>query len=117
MRCTLHGMEGKRLVAEAAEPIAVSAPIGIECNDVLILGEVLTCRTDLNGFWMLDIKVHQILTGLASLMALRAHLLCSGADSLCCLPRHCTSVHQPIRYAAEGCSGKWQFSAEPGNSE
>jgi hypothetical protein len=67
-------MEGRRLVVETDEPIAVSVLIGIESNDVLILGEVLTCRTALNDFSTIEIKVHQTLTGLESLMALRAHL-------------------------------------------
>jgi hypothetical protein len=81
-------MEGKCLAVEAQEPIAVSALIGIESDDVLILGEVLGCRTALNDFWMLDIRVHQTLTGLESLMALRAHLLGEPVREPVLVPRN-----------------------------
>ena len=71
----MRGMQGKRLGVDAAERIAVSTPVSVEYNDALFLGEVLRCSQSGNGSWDVEIKVEQILTGLQSLMKLRAHLI------------------------------------------
>ncbi len=72
--CTFNGMQGKRLSVEASEGLAVSTPVSLEYNDALFLGEVVSCAASDQG-WTVEIKVEQILSGLQSLMALRAHLL------------------------------------------
>lgn len=71
----MRGMQGKRLGVDAAERIAISTPVSVEYNDAMFLGEVLRCSPTENGSWDLEIKVEQILTGLQSLMKLRAHLI------------------------------------------
>jgi hypothetical protein len=68
-------MQGKRLGVDAAERIANSTPVSVEYNDAMFLGEVLRCSQTESGSWDLEIKVEQILTGLQSLMKLRAHLI------------------------------------------
>ena len=64
-------MHGKRLSLEAGEALPVSSVISVEYDDELFLGEVVSCVETEQG-WNLQIKVEQILTGLQSLMALRA---------------------------------------------
>jgi hypothetical protein len=76
-------MHGKRLSLEAGEALPVSSVISVEYDDELFLGEVVSCVETEQG-WNLQIKVEQILTGLQSLMALRARLLSE-------------SVPQPLR--------------------
>lgn len=75
--CTFNGMNGKRLSVESTEAVPVSTALSVEYDDELFLGEVVTCAEAAPG-WKLDIKVEQILTGLQSLMALRARLLSEG---------------------------------------
>ncbi len=70
-------MNGKRLSVEATEAVPVSTALSVEHDDELFLGEVVACGEAGPG-WKLDIKVEQILTGLQSLMALRARLLSEG---------------------------------------
>ena len=76
-------MHGKRLSLEAGEALPVSSVISVEYDDELFLGEVVSCVETEQG-WNLQIKVEQILTGLQSLIALRARLLSE-------------SVPQPLR--------------------
>ena len=71
-------MHGKRLSLKADEALPVSSVISVEHDDELFLGEVVSCVEAERG-WDLQIKVEQILTGLQSLMALRARLLSEGA--------------------------------------
>ncbi|MGA8026122.1 MAG: hypothetical protein WB992_03190 [Bryobacteraceae bacterium] len=73
--CTFQGAHGKRLILQAGEPLPISTVISVEHEDALALGEVLACAAGLNGAWSIDVKVHQVLSGLESLMALRAGLL------------------------------------------
>jgi hypothetical protein len=70
-------MQGRRLALEASEAIAISTAVSVEHDDSLFLGEVVTCTSE-GEAWRLEIKIEQILTGLQSLMALRAHLLSEG---------------------------------------
>jgi hypothetical protein len=70
-------MDGKRLSLDASESVPVSTVISVEYDDQLFLGEVVICAETQQG-WSLQIKVEQILTGLQSLMALRARLLSEG---------------------------------------
>ena len=71
-------MHGKRLSLKAGEALPVSSVISVEYDDELFLGEVVSC-VETEQSWDLQIKVEQILTGLQSLMALRARLLSEGA--------------------------------------
>src|ERR1700685_1436741 len=76
--CALRGTEGKRLILEAGEPLAPSTALSIEHEDNLFLGEVVACVAETAGIYRMEIKIEQILTGLHSLMALRARLLGEG---------------------------------------
>ena len=67
-------MQGKRLNLDVSSPLLASTPVTVEYNDALFLGEVLICRKT-GDSWKAEIKVEQILTGLQSLIALRARLL------------------------------------------
>jgi len=67
-------MEGKRLVVDVKDPIAVSAAVTVECDDAMFLGEVVA-STEQNGRYHVQVCVEQVLSGLQSLMALRAQLL------------------------------------------
>jgi hypothetical protein len=73
--CAIHGMQGKRLIVEAGEPLSISTALSIEHEDNLFLGEVVACGAESDGVYRIDIKIEQILTGLQSLMNLRAGLL------------------------------------------
>lgn len=72
--CEVDGMRGKRLVLNTTERISESTLVSVEYEDTLFLGEVVVC-SGAQGTWTLEIQVEQMLTGLQSLMALRAHLL------------------------------------------
>ena len=73
--CAFHGMEGRRLILEAGEPLSPSTALSIEHEDNLFLGEVVACAAQSPGLYRMEIKIEQILTGLHNLMALRARLL------------------------------------------
>ena len=74
-------MESKRLTLETRQPPLLSAAVSVECNDALFLGEVVASVQLTNGSWRAQVRVEQILTGLQSLMNLRARLLGEGAGS------------------------------------
>lgn len=73
-------MQGKRLILEATDSIPVSAPVAVECEDAMFLGEVVAV-VGLNGRYHVEIAVEQVLSGLQSLMALRAQLLGEGISA------------------------------------
>jgi len=72
---TFTAMEGKRLILESPEHIGMSSPVSVEYNDAMFLGEVMLCKATGDGSFRVEVFVEQILTGLQSLMALRAGLL------------------------------------------
>jgi hypothetical protein len=77
--CTFESMQDKRLILEAPERLGISTLLSVEYNDAMFLGEVVGCRRGATGdIWQIEIKVEQVLTGLQSLMALRAGLLGEG---------------------------------------
>jgi hypothetical protein len=67
-------MQGKRLIVDVSDPIATSAAVTVECDDAMFLGEVVAATAQ-NGRYHVEIAVEQRLSGLQSLMALRAQLL------------------------------------------
>lgn len=84
-------MEARRLRLESAERIPISTALTVEYNDTLFLGEVFTCRATESGAFQAEIHVEQILTGLESLIGLRARLLGEGfpqAVAGSCVPVH-----------------------------
>jgi hypothetical protein len=91
---TFAGMEGKRLILESPERISMSTPVSVEYNDAMFLGEVMLCKPSGDGNFRVEIYVEQILTGLQSLMALRAGLL---GDQTAAKPRGFVPVGIPIR--------------------
>ena len=89
--CLFGGMRGKRLLLEARERPPLSSAVSVNYNDALFLGEVVVCLPAANGEWSIEIEVEQVLSGLQSLMNLRAQLLGEGVaarpsfvpDTLC----------------------------------
>jgi len=77
IRSSFGGLKGKILQVEADEAISVSTAVSVHHEDVLFLGEIITCQ-QIDGLWHMEIKVEQMLTGLQSLMALRSSLLNEG---------------------------------------
>ncbi len=67
-------MQGKCLILEVSAPLRVSTAVTVEYNDALFLGEIIACA-EVNGLCKVEVKVEQILTGLQSLITLRARLL------------------------------------------
>ncbi|MBV8072033.1 MAG: hypothetical protein JO270_19150 [Acidobacteriaceae bacterium] len=76
--CEFGGMERRRLQIRNDERIPISTPVSLEYNDALFLGEVFACRAAGSGGFEIEIEVEQILTGLESLIGLRARLLGEG---------------------------------------
>jgi len=76
--CEFHGLEAKRLKLVVGQRLSISTPVSVEYNDALFLGEVLICKPQGAEKFHVEIKVEQILTGLQSLLALRARLLGEG---------------------------------------
>ena len=74
VQCDFMEMRGTRLSIECAVPVSCSSAVTVKYEDALYLGEVIK-STGINGKWMLDINVEQILSGLTSLLALRDQLL------------------------------------------
>lgn len=74
-------MEGKRLKLLSPERISMSTPASVEYNDAMFLGEVMLCHATTDGNYNVEIFVEQILTGLQSLMKLRAGLLGDAATT------------------------------------
>jgi hypothetical protein len=56
------------------ERLAASTVVGVEYKDVLFIGDVVRSTPRASEKWAIDIKVAQRLTGLQSLMILRAQL-------------------------------------------
>jgi len=79
--CDFGGVQGKRLSLTAYERIAPSTPLTVEYNDAMFLGEVVASSHHAGGKWHIEVKVEQVLTGLQSLMNLRASLLGEGVPS------------------------------------
>lgn len=73
--CSFRGMNGRRAHLESRDRLAVSTAITVEYNDTMLLGEVMACTHGVEDTWHVEVKVEQILTGLQSLMTLRARLL------------------------------------------
>jgi hypothetical protein len=71
----VHSTEAKRLVLRTEEPLAPSTALSVEYNDAMLLGEVVACRQNGEKDWELVVQIEQILTGLQSLVALRAGLV------------------------------------------
>jgi hypothetical protein len=92
---TFSAMEGKRLILESTERIGMSTPVSVEYNDAMFLGEVMLCKPISEGNYRVEIFVEQILTGLQSLMALRAGLL--GDSQAAPAPRALAPVNLPAR--------------------
>ncbi len=63
---------------ELQERTPVFSAVSVEYNDALFLGEVISSKAEPNGRWKAEVKVEQVLTGLQSLMNLRARLLGEG---------------------------------------
>jgi hypothetical protein len=76
---TCIGMQERRLMLNSTERISLSTPVSIEYNDALFLGEIMLCKPDSTGSFTVEVKVEQVLTGLESLMALRAGLMGDAA--------------------------------------
>ena len=79
--CVFRALEGKRLCLQSNQRLALSAVASVEHNDAMFLGEVMSCTSLPSGFWQVELKVEQMLTGLESLIALRSRLLGENGGS------------------------------------
>jgi hypothetical protein len=68
--CRAQHMHGRRLVAKLSEPVPRTACVRIDCEDSLLLGEVLDCWHE-GAAVVAVIELCQALTGLAELASLR----------------------------------------------
>jgi hypothetical protein len=59
------------------EPIAASLAISVEHEDILFVGEVVSCHSESTGYFQIQIYVKHTLTSLQSLMKLNAELMAS----------------------------------------
>jgi hypothetical protein len=73
--CTFDCVDGERLALTSRDRIPVSTAVHVEYDDKLFLGEVVACAHNVDDSWHLEVRIEQILTGLQSLMTLRARLL------------------------------------------
>jgi hypothetical protein len=64
----------KCLTLSTSEALGLSTAVGVEYNDVLFVGEVMSCTAGVGDQWQVEIKVAQTLSGLQSLLMLRAEL-------------------------------------------
>jgi hypothetical protein len=71
---TVHTFAHQWLTLTAGERLATSSAVAVEHNDVLFIGEVVRSTPCGEDEWAIDIKVEHTLTGLQSLMILRAQL-------------------------------------------
>jgi hypothetical protein len=69
-----HAFADDRLTLITDERLAAFTALGVEYNDVLFLGEVIRSTPGPDNEWAIDIEIAQTLTGLQSLMILRAEL-------------------------------------------
>lgn len=74
VECSFQEMRGTRLSIECSQPVSISTAVSVKYEDALYLGEVMT-STGVNGKWILEVNVEQILSGLTSLLALREQLM------------------------------------------
>lgn len=72
--CTVRSLKDGRLQIVAARTVASGAAVGVETDDALLLGEVISSAPKPHA-WHIEIRVEQILDDLTSLLALRAKLL------------------------------------------
>jgi hypothetical protein len=70
----IHAFAHQWLTLITKERLATSTAVGIEHNDVLFMGDVVRSLPWGSDDWAVDIKVAKTLTGLESLMSLRAQL-------------------------------------------
>jgi hypothetical protein len=70
----VHTFADNWLTLITDERLAVFTPVGVEYSDILFLGEVMRSSPLASDGWAIDIKIAQTLTGLQSLMILRAEL-------------------------------------------
>ncbi|MGI8962324.1 MAG: hypothetical protein ACR2IV_21715 [Bryobacteraceae bacterium] len=69
-----HSFAGQRLTLTIGERLTASTAVGVEYDDVLFVGEVISCTPGAGDQWTIDIEVAHTLTGIESLMRLRAQL-------------------------------------------
>jgi hypothetical protein len=70
----VHTLSREWLTLITGERLTVFTAVAVEHNDVLFIGEVVRSMCWGNARWAIDIRVAQTLTGLESLMILRAQL-------------------------------------------
>jgi hypothetical protein len=70
-----RGVENRKLQLTVLERLKNGTAVSVEHEDTLFLGEVISCTQDVEDRWHLQVEVEQVLTGLQSLMNLRAALL------------------------------------------
>ena len=91
--CLFGEVKGKRLVVQTEAPIIAYTTVTVEYDDAMFLGEVVVCNQDAGAF-SIEIKVEQVLSGLQSLMALRAQLLGAAPANVPMVPTFVSQRNQ-----------------------
>ncbi len=78
--CSVVEIKGRHIRLKSKELVPARVPLSVEHEDALYLGEVIHCIRE-GAEYMVDIEVEQVLTGLQSLVSLRARLLDEQAAS------------------------------------
>ena len=68
--CRVRLLQGRRLIGELSAPAPPHACIRIDCEDAIILGEVVACWHE-SGVAVAAIDLQQALTGLGELASMR----------------------------------------------
>jgi hypothetical protein len=78
--CSVVEIKGRHIQLRSKQLIPASMPLSVEHEDALYLGEVVHCIME-GSEYTVNIEVEQVLTGLQSLVSLRARLLDEQAAS------------------------------------
>ena len=70
LSCRVRLLQGRRLIGELSAPAPPQACIRIDCEDAIILGEVVACWHE-SGVAVAVIDLQQALTGLGELASVR----------------------------------------------
>ncbi len=95
---SLHEMQIGRFVTFEKNELRISCdqalpsgkPISVQYEDMLFLGEILSCSALIGETWTVLIKVEQLLTALDSLLRLREQLVGVESSVLVSQPRLAT---------------------------
>jgi len=99
VRGGFRSFTSRYLTLSTEEPIAASLAVSVEYNDMLFVGEVVSCRLESADCFRIEVRVEHTLSSLESLRRLNAALL--GAQQIASGPRlqaePAVAAHQTLR--------------------